>query len=81
MARLCILKTRENKIYNKSFNIGLTYLVINEITPSMSRKGNCWGNAVIESSFCRMKVELVYTENYTTVAQVYSGVFEYIEVF
>lgn len=52
-----------------------------EITPSMSRKGNCWDNAVMESFFGRMKVELIYAENYQTTAEVYSGIFEYIEVF
>ncbi len=52
-----------------------------KITPSMSRKGNCWDNAVMESFFGRMKVELIYAENYQTTAEVYSGIFEYIEVF
>lgn len=56
-------------------------LLDQEITPSMSRKGNCWDNAVMESFFGRMKVELIYAENYTTAVEVYSGVFEYIEVF
>lgn len=56
-------------------------LLDNEITPSMSRKGNCWDNAVMESFFGRMKVELIYAENYRTVVEVYSGIFEYIEVF
>jgi len=59
----------------------LQALLDHEITPSMSRKGNCWDNAVMESFFGRMKVELIYAENYTTAAQVYSGIFEYIEVF
>jgi len=56
-------------------------LLKHNITPSMSRKGNCWDNAVMESFFGRMKVELIYAENYQTTAEVYSGIFEYIEVF
>jgi len=52
-----------------------------EITPSMSRKGNCWDNAVMESFFSRLKVELIYAEEYTSRSAVYSGLFEYIEVF
>lgn len=56
-------------------------LLDEEITPSMSRKGNCWDNAVMESFFGRMKVELIYAENYKTKSAVYSGLFEYIEVF
>jgi len=48
---------------------------------SMSRKGNCWDNAVMESFFSRLKVELIYAENYKTVEDARSGIFEYIEMF
>lgn len=48
---------------------------------SMSRKGNCWDNAVMESFFSRLKVELIYAENYKTVAEARTGIFEYIEMF
>lgn len=33
---------------------------------SMSRKGNCWDNAIAESFFHTLKVELIHTEKYTT---------------
>lgn len=49
--------------------------------PSMSRKGNCWDNAVMESFFARLKVELIYPESYRTVDALRSGLFEYIEIF
>lgn len=52
-----------------------------KIQPSMSRKGNCWDNAVMESFFSRLKVELVYAEEYATLKAAYRSVFEYIEVF
>lgn len=48
---------------------------------SMSRKGNCWDNAVMESFFGRLKVELIYAECYKTVEETHAGVFEYIEMF
>ncbi len=48
---------------------------------SMSRKGNCWDNAVMESFFSRLKVELIYAENYKTVEEARAGIFEYIELF
>ena len=48
---------------------------------SMSRKGNCWDNAVMESFFSRLKVELIYAENYRTVEETRSAIFEYIEMF
>jgi len=51
------------------------------ITPSMSRKGNCWDNAAMESFFSRLKVEEVFGQSYTDLNDVYSSVFEYIAMF
>lgn len=51
------------------------------ITCSMSRKGNCWDNAVAESFFATLKVELVYESIFRTRAQAKAAIFEYIEVF
>ncbi|EPX62663.1 Mobile element protein [Cystobacter fuscus DSM 2262] len=48
---------------------------------SMSRKGNCWDNAVVESFFSTLKQELVYTTDFTTREQARLALFEYIEVF
>lgn len=50
------------------------------VNQSMSRKGNCWDNAVAESFFKTMKTEMVYHENFTTRAQAKLAIFEYIEV-
>jgi len=47
----------------------------------MSRKGNCWDNAAMESFFSRLKVESVYAGQPTTKQEAYSLVFEYIELF
>ncbi len=52
-----------------------------KITQSMSRKGNCWDNAVAESFFHTLKTELVYHEVYETKAQANQSIFEYIEVY
>lgn len=46
---------------------------------SMSRKGNCWDNAVAESFFKTLKVEQVYHENYQTREEATLSIFEYIE--
>jgi transposase InsO family protein len=48
---------------------------------SMSRKGNCWDNAVMESFFHTLKVEHVHHERFRTRAQAISSIFEWIEVF
>jgi len=50
------------------------------IIQSMSRKGNCWDNAVAESFFKTMKTEMVYQRNFKTKEQAYLEIFEYIEV-
>lgn len=46
---------------------------------SMSRKGNCWDNAVAESFFKTLKTEWVYQQKYLTINQAALSVFEYIE--
>jgi len=48
---------------------------------SMSRKGNCWDNAVAESFFHSIKTELIYTERYVTREQAKQSIFQYIEVY
>jgi putative transposase len=51
------------------------------IRQSMSRKGNCWDNAVSESFFHTLKTELIHHQTYQTRAEARHAVFEYIEVF
>jgi putative transposase len=51
------------------------------VQPSMSRKGNCWDNAVAESFFHTLKTELIYLEEFDTHEQAQTAVFEYVEVF
>jgi transposase InsO family protein len=51
------------------------------IVQSMSRKGNCWDNAVAESFFKSLKNELVYQTHSYTKKQAKAEIFEYIEVY
>ena len=51
------------------------------ITCSMSRRGNCYDNAPMESFFASLKKELVHHEDYPTIAVARASLFEYIEVF
>lgn len=51
------------------------------ITCSMSRKGNCWDNAPMESFFASLKKELVHGVDFATRAEARAALFEYIEVF
>ena len=51
------------------------------ITQSMSRKGNCWDNAVAESFFHTLKTELIHHLNYKTREEAQQSIFEYIETY
>lgn len=50
------------------------------VTQSMSRKGNCWDNAVAESFFKTLKSELIHVAEPTTITETRVSVFEFIEV-
>lgn len=51
------------------------------IVCSMSRKGNCWDNAPVESFFATLKKEEVHRQEYLTHEQAKASLFYYIEVF
>lgn len=51
------------------------------IVCSMSRKGNCWDNAAMESFFHSLKTEWADHQEYETRVQAKSSIFEYIEMF
>ncbi len=56
-------------------------LAANNIEASMSRRGDCYDNAAMESFWGTLKQELIYLENYGTREQAKRSIFEYIEVF
>lgn len=51
------------------------------VVQSMSRRGNCWDNAVAESFFKSLKCELIYGNKLLSAEQVDLEIFEYIEIF
>lgn len=51
-----------------------------KITASMSRRGNCYDNAFVESFFRTLKVELVYRTKFKTRSEAKAAIFEFIEV-
>lgn len=51
-----------------------------KITASMSRKGNCYDNAFVESFFRTLKVELIYRQKFKTRSEAKQKIFEFIEV-
>lgn len=48
---------------------------------SMSRRGNCWDNAIAESFFHTLKVELINQNDYDTRELAKRSVFQYIEAY
>ena len=56
-----------------------TELAAHGMMASMSRKGNCWDNAVAESFFATLEFELVMTADWHTRAEARRAVFRYIE--
>jgi putative transposase len=60
--------------YRKALEMGLMIC-------SMSRKGNCWDNAVAESFFSTLKMELVHQTEFATRDTARTAIFEYIEAF
>jgi transposase InsO family protein len=51
-----------------------------KVVRSMSRKANCWDNAVAESFFKSLKTELIYGNKLITKQQMRLEIFEYIEI-
>jgi len=56
-------------------------LTQHEITGSMSRKGDCWDNAVAESFFHTLKVELIHRTRFQTREEAKAKIFEYVEMY
>ena len=52
-----------------------------DFTVSMSRKGNCWDNAVSETFFKTLKAELIWRQAWQTRRQVEAEIFQYINGF
>jgi putative transposase len=56
-------------------------LTVHGIQCSMSRPGNCWDNAVVESFFASLKTELIYRRQFHTRQEAQSAIFTYVEGF
>ncbi len=57
------------------------FCIANHLEPSMSRRGNCWDNAVAESFFSSLKKERIRKRIYKTRALAKADIFDYIEAF
>jgi len=57
------------------------FCISHNLKPSMSRRGNCWDNAVAESFFGSLKKERIRKQIYRTRDQARADIFDYIEMF
>lgn len=60
-------------------NLYKAVLLNYELVGSMSRKGNCWDNAIAENFFSIIKKEYIYQTKFATRNEARLGVFDYIE--
>ena len=51
------------------------------VVPSMSRRGNCYDNAAMESFWSTLKIELIYRRDFATHREAKTEIFDYIESF
>jgi len=56
-------------------------LIASGLVPSMSRKGDCWDNAVAESFFSTLKNELLYGQRFESKEQARTEIFKFVEIF
>jgi len=69
---------RRSQYFSHNF---LDLLINHKVLSSMSRKGNCWNNAVLESFFWSLKTERVYITKYSTRKEARRDVVDIIEIF
>lgn len=58
----------------------IQWILYKIVTRSMSRKGDCWDNAVAESFFKTLKSEQIYGNKLVSKQQMRTDLFEYIEI-
>ena len=57
------------------------HLAVWRVTPSMSRRGNCYDNAAMESFWSTLKEELIHRRSFASRAEAAGTIFDYIETF
>jgi len=75
---LLIHSDRGKEYYANDYQVLLKH---NGLICSMSRRGNCYDNAAMESFFHSLKVEQVHHDDYRTRDEARSAIFDYIEIF
>jgi len=77
-AQLLVHSDRGSQYASTAFRSALAQ---SHAQPSMSRQGNCYDNAAMESFWSTLKLELVYRANFKTRGQASLAIFDYIEAF
>ncbi len=74
----------EEGLFKKSYTSYSTQFkldVLNYMNESMSRKGNCYDNAVMENFFGTLKSELLYTQEFESVEDFKQELAKYIDYY
>tara|TARA_Y100001001_G_scaffold109355_1_gene107112 strand:- start:75 stop:422 length:348 start_codon:yes stop_codon:yes gene_type:complete len=77
-ARLIVYSDRGSQYASKAYR---RLLQANGFVGSMSRKGDCWDNAVAESFFASLKKERVQWRNYQTRTEAQQDILDYMVMF
>ena len=77
-AQLLVHSDRGSQYASAAFRTALAQA---NAQPSMSRKGNCYDNAAMESFWSTLKLELVFRSTFQTRSQAARTIFDYIETF
>ena len=67
--------------FSDLFTSSVSILEGREFVQSMSRKGNCWDNAVAESFVHTIKTGLIYHSKFRNVVEAEQALFNYVEVY
>ncbi len=68
-------------VHSMAVMTGCAFCKEHGLDPSMSRRGNCYDNAVAESFFSSLKKERIRRKIYSTRDDDKSDIFDYIELF
>jgi len=77
-AQLLVHSDRGSQYAGGAFRRALAQI---RAVPSMSRKGNCYDNAAMESFWSTLKLDLIYRREFKTRSQASRAIFDYIETF
>ncbi|MCI1639698.1 MAG: IS3 family transposase [Bacteroidales bacterium] len=75
----CIIHSDQGTLYKST--LYRKFLSVNNISQSMSRRGNCYDNAPIENFFGCLKAEIIYGKRYSSLNEIISAIKDWIDYY